>query len=743
MTERVTRPTNCSFCGYLCALTAVVEDERIVDIVPDETRFPYDSSVQHGCARWRMNIPQLYDPRRVNVPLRRVGERGSARFEEVTWDEALDDIATRLTELIEQHGPGTVASAIGGPHTTFWPLHRFMNLIGSPNNMGIGQICWNPRIWMDTITFGWTIEADIRSDITEALLLWGTNPSRSDNSLFWRSIVELAATDIPIVVIDPRYTRTAAKAGIWVPIRPGTDCVFALGLIHEVIAQDLVDRPFVERWTTGFDELEAHVASYAPEFVARICGIDSAQVTEVARIFGEARAAALISGRGIDQIGPDVSPTHRAICCLRAITGNVDTAGSCLMTDMSDFIPEVDLELSSVGREAREAACLNTGLTPLQSYVGYDLVTSHTMKLGRRLPERYMTSAHPDLVLDAMVMGVPYPVRALLLDATNPLVTYADTHRVLEAFEGLDLLVALEYYLTPSTAYADYVLPVAGAMERASFQAHGGVANIAYGGPAAVLPQHERRTDYAIFRALGLRMGQDPVCWPNETLEDEIAVTLASAGMSWEQYVATGVYAPPASERSFELPDENGEPRGFGTPSGKIELASSVLEQLGGNRLPTPSAIALAAADDEVATIDAPASELGVPLTLLTGVRKQPYNASMYHDIAAFRKMYPRPLAEMSAATAARLGLERGDEIEIVTERGSATFSLDIITMRDDVVSADYGWWDPSSSLAAPHLGGIFESNINTVTDCSRYSGEGLIGTWSYNRIRCSIRKKS
>ena len=156
-----TKKTNCHYCGYLCAFDAQVEDGRIVDITPDPTRYPYDASILAGCRRWKMNLEMIDSPERINYPLRCCGERGSGEWERISWDEALDDIALRLTTLRKQHGSGVVASMIGGPHTSFWPLHKFMSLFGSPNNMGIGQICWNPRIWMDAITFGWTVEADI------------------------------------------------------------------------------------------------------------------------------------------------------------------------------------------------------------------------------------------------------------------------------------------------------------------------------------------------------------------------------------------------------------------------------------------------------------------------------------------------------------------------------------------------------------------------------------------------------
>ncbi|MDR0515387.1 MAG: molybdopterin-dependent oxidoreductase [Coriobacteriaceae bacterium] len=734
------RKTNCHFCGYLCAFEAQVEEGRVTGLVPDPTRYPYDPDILKGCRRWKMNLEVLDDPARVNHPLRRVGERGSGQWERVSWEEALDGITSRLKGLINLYGPETLASAIGGPHASFWPLHRFMSLLGSPNNMGIGQICWNPRIWMDMVTFGWTIEPDIDLALTGAVFIWGTNPAQSDNSAFWRHLLKVARSDIPLVVIDPRSTQAAAQADLWLPLKPGTDCALALGLLHVIIAEGLCDHDFVERWCHGFDELQSAVAPYSPQAVADICGIPARDVRSAARIFAKAKAAALVSGRGIDQTGANVAATHRAIACLRAVTGNLDKPGACVITEQSDFVPEAVLELGSSLTKDQRARCLNTPHTPLQCYEGYAKVNALTERLGRTMPLRYLTSAHPDLVLKAMCEGKPYPIRALVVQATNPLLTYADTKRVFKALSSLDLLVVLEYYLTPTASLADYVLPIAGAIERPLFQAHGGVANIAYGGPAAVEPYHERRTDYDVFRELGVRFGQESD-WPWPTLKDAFAATLAPAGMTWEEYCCKGIYYRPPAFFKHEEPGTEGRRRGFATTTGKVELASEILAELGGQRVPTYLPQGPAAAPPQGPAAAPPQGPAAAPLTLITGARKQPYNASMFLGNPRFRKAYPKPLAEMSEATAEAYGLAPGDEVEVSTKNGTATFTFKAAPMRDGVVSIDYGWWYPEWKPGAPDFGGIWASNANLLTDCSLKGGEAMIGTWSYNALECTVQR--
>jgi anaerobic selenocysteine-containing dehydrogenase len=704
-----------------------------------------------------MNLEQIDAPERVNHPLRRAGERGGGQWERVGWDEALDDIAARLQDLARRHGPQTLASAIGGPHATYWPLHRFLNLFGTPNNMGIGQICWNTRIWMDCLAYGWPIEVAFDPAVTGALFLWGTNPAESDNLLFWRTLLTMDKERTPLVVIDPRTTRTARIATLHLAPRPGTDCTLALALIRQIVATGRTDRAFVERWCHGYDELVEHVDPYTLERAEEVTGVAAADVAEAARLFSEPAPTALLSGRGIDQLGPNTAPTHRALSILRAVTGDVDRAGACLVEGMSDFVPEIDLEMSAWLAPEQRAAQLNIGHSALQSYPGYEGASLLTGRFGKRLPMRYLTSAHPNLVWRAMLTGEPYPVRALICMAANPLVTYADAHLVHEALASLDLLVVLEYYLTPTAQMADYVLPSAGAFERPLIQAHGGVANFCYGGAAAVEPYHERKADYDVFRALGIRLGQEEH-WPDETLQQAIERTLAPAGITWEQWRTRGIYVPSPHFAKHEFPSEPpirpalreqhpvgdgvldvppqanqgngtnagapGTLRGFSTTTGKLELACEYLDSLGGGRLPSPVPLP---------------SDARRPYTMITGARTQPYWASSYFNNPHFRALHPEPTVQMSAATLAAAGLAEGQWVELSTERGCARFKAEPAEILDNVLSVEYGWWYPEHPQGEPHLSGLWHSNINALTNADIEHCEPLIGSWSYNAIPCAM----
>lgn len=720
-----TAPTNCRLCGYLCALTAHIEDGRIVDVTPDENRFPYDPSLQKGCLRWRSYVDILNHPQRVNYPLKRVGERGSGQWQQIPWAQAVDEIAARLAKLKEQYGAETLATSIGGPHATYWPMHRFLNLFGTPNNVGIGQICWNPAIWINTLTFGWPVDNELDPDLTECAIVWGTNPAESDNSYMWRSIRRMGQAGKNLIVVDPRHSRTARVAKYWLPIRPATDSALALGLVHVVVNEKLYNAEFVARWCTGFDELKQHIARYTPQLCAEITGVPAERIAEVARLFAAGKPSTITHGRGIDQIGANSIATHRAIAILKALTGNVDVQGANHMGDMPEYVAEVDFELAGRLTPEQRAKGLGMQRTLLQSYAGYDRVRQETLKLGKRLPERYLTSAHPNLVWRAMRDSEPYPIRAMVVMGCNPLMTQADTKLIYEALHKLDLLVVLEYFKSSTALLADYIMPAASGLERALIQTNAGVTNLAYGGPKAIPPMFERHSDFDFWRGLGLRLGQSAE-WPWETFEQALDAMFAPLGGDWQTFCQGGIFAGDYIYQKYQLADASGQPQGFATPSGKVELHSALLAELGYEPLPkykTPQ----------------PYDVVKYPLQLITGARFQPYYASSYRQIARFRQMHPIPTAELSAATAQKFGIVDGHEIWVENDRGRQRFTAKICEICDGVVSIEYGWWYPDPNDDRKSLDSIWTANANVLTHADFESCEPLLGQWTYNGIPCRI----
>ena len=715
--------TNCRFCGYQCGLTATVADGRVVAVVPDSTQYPGDEKIQRGCRRWAL-VPEFMDhPERINHPLKRVGERGSGKWERISWDQALHEIAEKLGVLKERFGPEMLSTCIGGPHAVYWPLHRFMTLFGSPNNVGIGQICWNPVTLINSATYGWTIDNELDPELTNCALCWGVNQAESDNSLLWQRIKQFSRSGKPLIVIDPRRTRTAALATHWLAVRPGTDAVLALGFIHVIITEQLYDKEFTDVWCHGFEQLADHVASFTPQYVESITGIQAETVAEVARLYAARSPSSLLSGRGIDQIGRNSVPTHHALAILRAISGNLDVKGASHLTEMPDFIPELDLELSGQFPESLRSKQL--GDLKLHSYGAYERLQQVTLQHGKRLPMRYLTSAQPNLVWEAMLTDKPYPIRSLIVMATNPLLTQADSSLIYEALKSLDLLVVLELFQTPTSMLADYVMPSAGALERALFETKAGTSNLIYGGAKAVEPYYERRSDFDFWRDLGMRLGQEEQ-WPWENFEASLEATLAPTGVSWETFCQFGQYSLPEEYKKHERIDRHtGMAAGFATVSGKVELYNELFAEIGGEPLPSPHVLQQ--------------SKESFPLSLITGARYQPFYASSFRQFDSLRAVHPEPWAEVNSATAAVLGLADGCRVWVETERGKARFTLKVAEMCDSTVSVEYGWWYPEMTASEPVLGGLWIANANVLTNADYETADPLIGTATYNGIPCRV----
>ncbi len=715
--------TNCRLCSYLCALEAQIEDGQIISLQPDPSRYPYDSGIVKGCARFHSNLEFLNHPKRINHPLKRAGERGENRWQRISWDQALDEISDKLLRLRESFGAETLATSIGGPHTTFWPLHRFMNLFGSPNNVGIGQICWNPSIWVNSLTFGWPLENEIAPETTECAILWGVNPAESDNSLFWRQVQAYRRTGKPLIVIDPRETRTARLTEHWLAPIPGTDAALALGMLHVIIAENLYPKQFVDSWCHGFEQLKEQVADYTPEHVAQITGLEAKQIVQTAKLYAQANPASIFHGRGIDQIGANSIQVHRGIACLKGLTGNIDRPGASHLSEMPEYIPEIDLELTNRLSPEQRLKQLGRDKIKLQTFEGYERLTRYTLQHGKQLPARYLTSAQPNLVWRAMLESQPYPIRSMIVSGSNPLICQADSQLIGKALKSLDLLVALELFPNSVTALADYVLPMAGSLERPVLQTNAGVANIAYGGPQAIEPLYERRCDYDFWRALGLRCGQDKH-WPWQDFSESLDHIFTPLDLTWESFCESGLYAPPPEYHKYECYQKIGQP-GFATPSGKIELYSELLDQVGCSPVPVHQI--------------QPGPSAEFPLLLITGGRKQPHWASSFRWLETLKKPGTVPQAEVSRATAETLGLHEGQQVIVQTPHGKTTFTLSIVVMKDDVVNVDYGWWFPEQPLAEPELGGAFAANANTLTTASFETSDPILGQWIYNRIPCRI----
>jgi anaerobic selenocysteine-containing dehydrogenase len=706
-----TRQTWCGLCHNRCGLEVDVVDGRAVALRGDRAH-----PVNEGrtCERGRLLLEHLYHPDRLNHPLKRVGERGSGTWERVSWDRALDDIAERLAAQRKEHGAQTLAHTRGTHRTYHWDARRFLNLFGSPNLTGANPICYCPSLCVESAILGDSPVGD--RDRAACLVLWGSARSVSSRVTDWHAIGAAHRRGAKIIVVDPRRTAEADLADLWLPVRPGTDLALLLAWIHVLCEEDLYDHDFVAQWTVGFDDIRDMARGVSPAVAARITGLTEADINRSARLYATTRPGVISWGQGLDKQGPSTDAVIGARSVLRAISGNLDVEGGerlGLSSLASAAVSEEEMECNEALHSEQRALMLGGARHPLFGYGRWERVRDAQQRLeGPAIVKPHATAtvvtAHPNAVFGAMLPGAPHRVRSLICQAANPLLTLADPVRTLEALRSLELLVVMDYYQTPTAALADYVLPAASTLERDDLTVtDAGV--IAH--PRGLDPVGERRSDYELWMELGRRLGQAER-WPWDTAAQVCEHRLANTGLTWaELRERRGVFADPPVGR-FRT-------SGFGTPSGKVELNSSVLRDLGCESLPRLEALGASEAERDG----------DYPLLIITGSSFNPMYHSEGRQWPTARGRCPDPTVTLHPDTAAFHAIAEGDWVRIDSARGAIRQRAHLSDrLGRGVVDCQHGWWYPERPAGEDPPFGALESNANVLcgdgpSDCARGTG--------------------
>ena len=335
------RRSYCGLCHPRCGLLLEIENGRIIGVKGDP-----EHPISRGriCPRGALMPDHVHHPGRINYPIKRQGERGSGKWQRLGWEEALDEVTEKLESLREKHGAETLAFTHGTKRTYHWDERRFFNLFGSPNVCGANNICMCPSQAVEYATYGGFTWGDVMH--TRCVVLWGHGPSQSDPIGLYPMILRAKRNGAKLIVVDPRRIDEAEKADIWLPIRPGTDVALILGWIRIIIEEDLYDHDFVANWTVGFEDLKAAAAAYTPQRVAEITWLTPEQVVASARCYGTTKPAVITWGFGLDKQGVNATQAARAICCLKALTGNLDIPGGETL-GWSDPVGKIKGEVSS------------------------------------------------------------------------------------------------------------------------------------------------------------------------------------------------------------------------------------------------------------------------------------------------------------------------------------------------------------------------------------------------------------
>jgi anaerobic selenocysteine-containing dehydrogenase len=639
-------------CPDTCAMLVTVENGRATRVAGDP-----DHPFTRGflCTKVNRYVERTYHPDRLLHPMRRVGPKGSGRFARVSWDEAVTEIAERLSEIARSSdGPQAIlpysyAGTMGLVQSSSLD-RRFFHLLGA--SMLDRTICSMAGTVGMRMTLGANIGADAEGmPESDLVLLWGTNTLTSNPHL-WPFVLEARERGAPIIAIDPLRTRTAAQCDEWIPIRPGTDAALALGMMHVLFARGMEDRDYLARHTLGEDALRARVREYPPERVATITGLAPEKIVDLAERYGRARAAFIRVNYGLQRHAGG-GMAVRTIACLPAVTGQWRRAGGGVQLS------------TSANFQFNKQALERPDLSP-------PVRTINMIRLGEALTTP-----------DAGVGGPP--VRALVVYNSNPAAVAPDRNAVLRGLVRDDLFtVVLEHFQTDTADWADIVLPATTQLEHWDIHFAYGHHYVNLNRPS-IAPLGEAKPNSEIFRLLALQMGL-----PREHFaEDDLSLIRQALDTNAEKL--RGVTLEKLLERGWVrlnvptpyLPFAEGK---FLTPSGKCELYSERMAQMGLDPLPAFTA-------PYEFPENVPELAKRYPLTLISSPAHQFLNTT-FVNVDSLRRAAREPECVLHPRDAERRGIPVGARVVIQNDRGAFTAVARVEdSIREGVVWAPSIWW--------------------------------------------------
>jgi anaerobic selenocysteine-containing dehydrogenase len=640
-------------CPDTCALLTTVENGRATAVRGDPGH-PATQGVL--CTKVARYLDRTYSDQRLLHPMKRVGPKGAGRFARIGWDEALATIADRFRSIAASpDGPQAIlpysyAGTMG--LLNFGSMdRRFFHRLGA--SLLDRTICSSAGKagWIATIGAGQGMDVE-QFEHSRLIVIWGSNPITS-NLHFWTRAQEAKRRGARLVAIDPYRTATAEKCHQHVALLPGTDGALALGLMHVLFAENLIDRDYVDRYTIGANELAARAALWPPARTAKVCGISADEVIELARAYGTTRPAAIRLNYGMQRTAGGGNAA-RAIACLPALTGAWrDPAGGALLSSSGTY---------PVNRHALERP---------------DLVRGN--------PRTINMTGIGDALLDAR----DPPIRAIYVYNSNPVAIAPDSGRVRKGFAREDLFVVVhEIFQTDTADFADILLPATTQLEHIDIHASYGHLYALANNPA-IAPLGEALPNTEVFRRLASRMGFDEPCFADT--DDDIARQAfdrndaRAASLDWDTLRRDGWRRLDVPARYAPFAEG-----GFPTPSGKCEFWSETMKAAGHDPLPD-------FVPPRESTMSNPALAQRYPLAFLSPPARNFLNSS-FANLPQFVADEGAPRIDLNPADAAARAIVDGDKVRVHNDRGSFE-ALARVTdrARPGVAVAPSIWWQKLS----------------------------------------------
>jgi anaerobic selenocysteine-containing dehydrogenase len=650
-------------CPDTCGLDVHVRDGVALKVTGSAAHAPTAGVLCTKVARY---TERTYHPDRLLHPLRRIGKKGEGRFERVSWDDAIAEIAARLAPLAatdpEQILPYSYAGTMGLVQGESMSM-RFFHKLGA--SLLDRTICASAGTAGHEVTLGSRIGVDVEmADQAKLIVFWGSNAITSSVH-FWARAQEAKRRGATLVAIDPYRSLTAEKCHTHIALLPGTDSALALGLMHVLIRDDLIDRDYVARHTLGFDGLSERVQAYDPGRVAAICGISAGEIESLAHLYGTVRPALIRANYGMQRVRGGGMAT-RNIACLPALVGAFrDAAGGMFLSTGGNF---------DIDRHALERPDLLAGRKPR---------TINMSTIGHAL-------------LDERA-----PVKALIVYNSNPVAVAPDSTRVARGFAREDLFtVVLEHFQTDTADYADILLPATTQLEHLDVIKPYGHYYLMANNPA-ILPLGESKPNSEVFRQLARAMGFTEPCFSES--DQAIAQSAVAKDWNFDDVRAQGW-------KRVGLPKEVARfaHGGFDTPSGKVEFFSARAAALGLDPLP-----------DYVAPQEDTRSAAAArhPLAMISPPARNFLNSS-FVNVQSLRAAEGEPWLDIHPDDAAPRGVVAGRYVRVFNDRGSLELRARVTDRaRRGVVVALSVWW---KKLARDGKNANELTSSDTLTDLGR-----------------------
>jgi len=639
-------------CPDTCAWRVTVEEGRAVALQGD----PDHPFTRGGlCTKVNHYIERVHGAERLLYPMRRVGPKGSGQFERVSWDQALDQIASRLTDIVTRDGASAVLpySYLGtqGLIQCHAMSQRFFNRLGATRL--VRAICGSAGgtgvSATNGVSMGIMPEEVVHS---RHIILWGTNTVVTNLHL-WHFIKEAKHAGARIVVIDPAKTRTAEQADWHVRPRPGTDAALALAMMHVIVRDGLHDVDYIARYTLGFDKLHARLAEYPPSRAELITGVPVHDIEALARAYATTRPSVIRTLVGLEHHAQG-GMTYRTIACLPALTGAWRDRGGGL--------------LHLVGR--LRTLALNNAAVDMPQLEDTRIRSINMVQIGRALTD---TSLAP-------------PIHALVVYNSNPAAIAPNQNLVLEGLKREDLFtVVIEQFMTDTARHADILLPATSQLEHLDLLWSWGHAYLTLNLPA-IAPLGEALPNTEIFRRLAQRMGFDEPCF-RESDEDIVRKALTSThpyarGITFESLQQKGWARLNIPEGYRPYAEGN-----FPTTSGKCEFYSEALAGQGLDPLPGYTPARESHGGDQ-------ALRARYPLSLVTAKSALHFLNSSYANMPRQLRAEKEPLAEIHSIDATERTIADGDLVRIFNDRGTLQLRARVGDgVVPGMIAVPSGWW--------------------------------------------------